>query len=177
MQIILFTILLTHLHITISIPLGPACTLAAEPIALDINSTNIIAISYYVASKHFSNQTIYPNFFRLFPTELTLVLARVNFIQEMGWRKVAVILESVSLFTSVIDDLEFVLENKNIDFEIFIIFDKNKISETVEEVIKKKYSIAIGLFYSNVAIPVLCEAYKQKQQQQQQQMVWLLDGW
>ena len=99
--------------------------------------------------------------------------ARVNFINEIGWHKVAVVMESVALFTSAIDALENMLESADVAHEVFIIFDKNKIAETVAEVIRKEYYIVIGLFYSNVGVPVLCEAYKQ----QQQQMVWLLDGW
>ena len=154
-------------------PTGPACTLAAELIAVDTTITNIIAISYYVFSPQFSNKYIYPNFFRVYPTQLTLINARVNFIKSQGWTRVAIIVESVSLYTSAINYLQTRLNEEEINSELFLIFDKNNIKQIISEVVKRKYSIFIGLFYANFAVPVICEVNRQSDIK----AIWLLEGW
>ena len=117
---------------------------------------------------------MYPNFFRLYPTELTLITARVNFIKSQGWTRVAVIVESVSLFTSTIHELLTLLDRESIDSSLFLIYDLDNIGQIIDEIFEEKYSILIGLFYPNFAVPILCEVYKQRSNVQ---IVWLLDGW
>ena len=86
----------------------------------------------------------------------------------------AIIVESVSLFTSAVHDLRAQLDMEDIDFSLYLIFDLDNIEETVEEILDEKYTILIGLFYPNFAVPIMCEFYKK---QSSVQMVWLLDGW
>ena len=86
----------------------------------------------------------------------------------------AIIVESVSLYTSAINYLQSRLDEEQINSELFLIFNKNNIEQIAAEVLKQKYSIIIGLFYANFALPVICEVHKQKSGIH---IVWLLNGW
>ncbi|KAI6654168.1 gamma-aminobutyric acid (GABA) type B receptor [Oopsacas minuta] len=155
---------------------GPGCSLAAEPIGLDLTSTNILAISYYASSPQFENNTLFPNFFRLFPSELTLLNARVNFINDQGWNRIAIIMQSISLFASSIQELQADLQASNIEFDIFLIYDEEGIGETLRDVLNDQYNIFIALFYPDFAVSVLCNFYNQPKSDEAP-YVWLLDGW
>ena len=85
----------------------------------------------------------------------------------------AIVVESVSLYTSPINYLQTLLTGEGINSELFLIFDKNNIKQIISEVVKRKYSIFIGLFYANFAVPVICEVSRQSDIK----AIWLLEGW
>lgn len=156
--------------------LGPACSLAAEPVALDITTTNILSVSYYAASPQFANNTLFPNFFRLFPPEETVLNARVNFINSQGWNRVAIVLQSLSVFTSSIRLLQDQLMEEEIESELFLVFDEAAIGEVLDDLFDAQYNILIGLFYPEFANTFLCSFYN-RERSTAIQYVWLLDGW
>ena len=77
-----------YFHYSNLFSIGPACSPAANPIARDVIFKNIQMVSYAASSTELSDNTTFRNFYRVIPSELVLVQARVNFVLQQGWRRV-----------------------------------------------------------------------------------------
>ena len=65
---------------------------------------------------------------------------------------------------------------KEIESELFLVFDEAAIGEVLDDLFDAQYNILIGLFYPEFANTFLCSFYN-RERSTAIQYVWLLDGW
>ncbi|KAI6654162.1 gamma-aminobutyric acid (GABA) type B receptor [Oopsacas minuta] len=155
--------------------LGPACSPAANPIARDVSFKNIHIVSYSASSTELSDNTTFRNFFRVIPSELVLVEARVNFVKKQGWSRVGIISNVDSLFSATASKITTLLTAANINTELFLYVTIETIPTIVQRIVDESYSVLIGNYYAADAVLFLCEFYKRERFSPS--VTWLILGW
>ncbi|XP_032219288.2 gamma-aminobutyric acid type B receptor subunit 2 isoform X1 [Nematostella vectensis] len=144
--------------------IGPARTDALMPVAEAAVNWNLLQISYASLSPMFGNNRKYRNTYRIVPSSESNSKAKVSFIKNFGWERVAIIHEySAEMFSLTASILVKELVQNNISVIAVEGFQQKEDTDVSFQINKLKNMdsrIIIGEFSKNGAQKVFCEAYK-----------------
>ncbi|XP_045169675.1 gamma-aminobutyric acid type B receptor subunit 1-like [Mercenaria mercenaria] len=154
--------------------LGGACSVVTEATAQVSYMWNITQLSYESSSPVLSDRARFPRFFRLYPPDQKLNIARIALMKQFNWKRVATINEAKEYFSAVIDD--FVQRAKVTDVtiisqEIFV----NEPFARIQNLKQHDARIIITAMYEDKARKVLCAAFKIGLYGPH--IVWMFVGW
>ncbi|XP_060583760.1 gamma-aminobutyric acid type B receptor subunit 1-like [Ruditapes philippinarum] len=154
--------------------LGAACSVATEATAQVSYFWNLTQVSYESSSPVLSNRARFPRFFRLYPPDQKLNIARIALMKYFNWTMVATINEAREYFSAVIGDFVQRLEGTGttvISQEIFV----NEPYSRVQNLKRRDARIIITAMYEDMARETLCAAFKIGLYGPH--IVWMFTGW
>ncbi|XP_070534990.1 gamma-aminobutyric acid type B receptor subunit 2-like [Ptychodera flava] len=154
--------------------LGAGCSIVTEPTAQASHLWNLLQLSYSSASPKLSDRSLFPKFFRVFPTEKVLNVVKFDMLKHFGWTKVGTLHQTVDLFSLAMADFLYHAKDNEIDVLTSESFS-NDSTVQVSNLKKQGARIIIGNFYENKARQVFCHAYKEGMYGAK--YVWIITGW
>ncbi|ELT90201.1 hypothetical protein CAPTEDRAFT_205658 [Capitella teleta] len=175
--------------------LGPSCSPVAHPLSEAIIHWNITFVSIRLksqslmhtlnrnkrphvspiaASDGFRNRQLYPRFFRLLSSDVSMVPARMEIVKTFGWTKIALLCMNSELFTMVADATEKLALGFGWDIIAYEIMSSD-IDKAIAGLKKADARIIFAGFYPGVGINVLCAAYRAGFYGSK--ILWIMNSW
>eukprot|EP01135_Chromosphaera_perkinsii_P001757 Nk52_evm26s210 gene=Nk52_evmTU26s210 len=117
--------------------IGPACSTACEPTGLLAEFWDVPIISYACGLNTLSNKKLYPTFARTVGPLTKYGEAFSAFINSQGWRKVAIVTSSNSLYSSAAQAILTELAKVNVTVQAFQVFNSLQDPTSALEEVKK----------------------------------------
>ncbi|XP_076468400.1 uncharacterized protein LOC143299155 [Babylonia areolata] len=148
-------------HITMV--MGSACAEVTKTLAEIVPYWNLILISYAATSPALGDREKYRTFFRLALADSALVPARRMFINNFGWKTVAVLYEDIEKYSLAMNAIGKDFAQNNITIAASLSFKEPsvEIPEMLRELKKMDIRVILGAFSVATARQVFCEAYRQ----------------
>ncbi|KAI6189320.1 Gamma-aminobutyric acid type B receptor subunit 2 [Aphelenchoides fujianensis] len=162
---------------------GSMCTTVNEPIAMAAKYWNILQMSYAETHAKFStadSNEVYPTFYRIVPGDRNLISARCHLIRHYNWTRVGTIKQSDKpRYALPHESLTTQLENPygiRVVYTAGVSSDQLKhIGYQLDELKRRDAHIIVGDLAPDLAIHVLCEAYRKEMFGAD--FVWILPGY
>ncbi|ELU17592.1 hypothetical protein CAPTEDRAFT_42446, partial [Capitella teleta] len=136
---------------------------------------HLIQVSYASVSPILSNKEIYPRFFRTSSPDTLVNPARIALCEEFGWKKVAVLQQSRTVFDAVAENLKNRIENHpNISILASEVFQSDPLN-AVSVMKEKDVRIVFTICNMPQAQQILCQAFKNGMVGPK--YVWFMPGW
>jgi ABC-type branched-subunit amino acid transport system substrate-binding protein len=116
--------------------LGEGCSTVTQPIAHATPLWNLALFNFLSTSPALSNTDIYPHFYPVLPSENGLNPARVGVMQQFGWKKAIILIESSEIFDLNAKDLREEMEAAGIESPEFVLLPQNKKYDTIVQFVK-----------------------------------------
>ncbi|XP_048577557.1 gamma-aminobutyric acid type B receptor subunit 1 isoform X2 [Nematostella vectensis] len=154
--------------------LGPGCSSASTSLSEALNYWEAIQIGFSMSSPLFSDKEKFPRLFRTATSELMENPARVAILRHFGWRKVAILVENLSIFVMTKENLIEEAEKYNITVIASESFNSDP-TNSLKYLQEKDARIIIGLMYEDKFRKAMCSAYRRGYYGWR--YVWMIVGW
>lgn len=118
--------------------LGPACSETVEPLAGVSRHYHIMVISYSAEGASFSDRSKYPYFFRTIGENKHYKNVYLYLFKYFGWKRVAALTEDGQKYTEYISLMQDDLEKNNIKFIANKKFPRERETEAMTRVSRRK---------------------------------------
>ncbi|EFN73169.1 Insulin-like peptide receptor [Camponotus floridanus] len=160
--------------------LGPACSETVEPLVGVSKHYKTVIISYSAEGSSFDDRSKYPYFFRTIGENKQYKYVYLQLLQMLGWHRVASLTEDGQKYTEYISYMQDLLRDNGITFVANVKFPREREADVMTNYLKdlkeKRARIIIADVYGDVALQVMCEAYK-LEMTAAQGYVWFLPLW
>ena len=159
---------------------GPGCSVAAVSIANISPAYGLITFSYAAASPSLEDEVRYKYFIRGLASDTSIAVGRINFIENYGWRRVAIISQQEELFVYNSYVMEEVLTDLGIDYRTGSFDTKSlnvdvQIKNAINLILETGYRIIIANMYEDAAIRFICQV--KLTINPLPYLTWLMIGW
>ncbi|XP_072048874.1 gamma-aminobutyric acid type B receptor subunit 1-like [Amphiura filiformis] len=156
--------------------LGASCSVVSQPVAETAQHWNLVQMSFSSASDVLSVRDRFKYFFRTCPAQSAMNQPRIRFLQEYGWNRVAVIIESNEYFASAIDFFISDLEESGMELLTSESFPAGtKPTHQLENIKRKDGRVIVASAYEEGIKMIFCEAYKLGMYGPR--YVWMIESW
>ncbi|XP_048589159.1 gamma-aminobutyric acid type B receptor subunit 2 isoform X1 [Nematostella vectensis] len=142
--------------------LGAACSDVTEILAELSAYRNLVQVSYASRSLVLSNRDKYPTLFRTLPSESARNLARVNWIEQFGWKNIALLYEKTSSDLAGQSNNQVIEELKKLNCSVVLSqqISDNQLDLDLQTLTRNDARIIVGTFYERKARQIFCQAFK-----------------
>ena len=159
---------------------GPGCSVAAVAIANISPAYGLITFSYAAASPSLEDEVRYKYFIRGLTSDTSIAVGRINFIENYGWKRVAIISQQEELFVYNSYVMEDLLTNLGIDYRTGSFDTKSlnvdtQIKNAINLIKETGYRIIIANMYEDAAILFICQV--KLTVNPLPYLTWLIIGW
>ena len=140
---------------------GDGCSVVTGAVAEISHLYGLVAVAFASTSPSLGNTDRYPTLIRSRPSESSTSPAKLHFIKDNGWKRIAIINQLEDLFVSTSHELQNLLNKESIHYRIEIIDPKgpdlmDQLQEALAIIEKEGYRIIVANMYQTLAVQLLC---------------------
>ena len=159
---------------------GDGCSVVTGAVAEISHMYGLVAVAFASTSPSLGNTDRYPTLIRSRPSESSTSPAKLHFIKENGWKRIAIINQLEDLFVSTSHELQKLLNEESIHYRIEIIDPKgpdlmDQLQEALAIIEKEGYRIIVANMYQTLAVQLLCTM--KSSGLRPPSVTWIFPGW
>ncbi|KAI6655159.1 gamma-aminobutyric acid (GABA) type B receptor [Oopsacas minuta] len=159
---------------------GDGCSVVTGAVAEISYLYGLVSVAFASTSPSLANTERYPTLIRSRPSESSTIPARLRFITENGWKRIAIINQQEDLFVSTSHELQKLLNIDSVHYRIEIIDPKGpnlleQLQGALALIEKEGYRIIVANMYQTLAVQLLC--IMKSSGLQPPLVTWIFPGW